>query len=698
MKTIVSPNLRIRKMTGLLACALGIFTAAHAQPLLITTVAGYAGKGSTDGVGSGALFFNAQGVAVDAAGNVYVADSGNNTIRVISPAGVSSTLAGTAGVSGSADGIGTNALFNQPSGIALDHATNIYVTDYGNSTIRRITPFGQVTTIAGQAGVTGSSNATGTGALFFHPMGIAVDSSTNLYVADYGNHLIRKISPTLVVTTLAGSGVVGFNNATGTAAQFNEPEAVTVDTSGNVYVADTGNAVIRKITSGGAVSTFVGSPGVLGSTDNTGTNALFYQPDGIAISGTTLYVSDYFNNTVRTVSSGGAVITLAGLAGTTGSTDGTGNAARFWAPQGVAVSTTGTIYVADTANSTIRAITSGGVVSTFAGSPSDGSANGASSTARFYNPRNVALDSSYNVYVADTQNNVIRKITPTGVVSVLAGSNGVAGSADGVGSAALFAGPQGIAVDGGGNIYVADSGNSTIRKITSGGTVITLAGFAGNPGNQDGAGTNAQFYNPEGVAVDGGGNVYVADTWNHTIRKLTSGGVSSTLAGLSGTYGSFDGTNTSARFNFPTGIALDSATNIYVTDYNNNTVRKVTTAGAVTTLAGWAGIWGNSDGTNTNALFFGPTGISVDASGNLYVIDSGNQTLRKVTISGTNGAVTTVAGLAGVSGSTDGTGTAAEFYYPAGVAVSGAGYVYVADSGNNTIRSQGIPPTIITQP
>ena len=702
MKKLTSINWWRGKKAGLLAGALAMFGAAHApaQPVLITTVAGYAGKGSADGVGSGALFFNPQGVAVDGAGNVYVADSGNNTIRVITSAGVSSTLAGTAGVSGSADGTGAGALFNQPSGIALDSATNIYVCDYGNSTIREITLSGQVTTIAGSAGVTGSLNATGTNAQFFHPLGIAVDSATNLYVADYGNHLIRKITPAHVVSTLAGSaGVFGTNNGTGTAAQFYQPEGVAVDSSGNVYVADTGNAAIRMITSGGVVSTFAGSPGSLGSTDGTGTNAIFYQPAGIAInSAGKLYVSDYFNNTIRGISSGGTVITLAGLAGTTGSADGTGNSARFWGPQGVAVNSAGAVYIADTANSTIRVMTSAGVVTTLAGSPSDGSANGATSSTRFYNPRSVAVDTAFNIYVADTQNSVIRKITPLGVASVLAGTPGVSGSADGLGANALFSAPQGVAVDSAGNIYVADTGNHTIRKITSGGTVATLAGLAGLSGNADGTGTSAHFYGPQGVAVDSAGNVYVSDTWNHTIRKITSGGVSSTLAGLAGTCGTFDGTNSGARFNCPTGVAVDSSGNIYVADYNNDTIREVTPAGVVTTLVGWAGIWGSADGSNGNALFYKPAGISVDGSGHLYVVDSGNHTLRKITPSGTNWVVSTVAGLAGVSGSSDGTGSAAEFYYPAGVAVSGAGYIYVADSGNNTIRSQGIAPSIITQP
>ena len=336
MKTFVSSNLRACKKIALLAGGFGFFTvfAIHAQPLLITTVAGYAGAGAANGAGSNALFYNAQDVAVDGAGNLYVADTGNNIIRVVTASGVSSTLAGIAGVKGSADGLGTNASFNQPSGIALDNGGNIYVSDYGSSIIRKVTPAGQVTTLAGMAGVTGSVNNTGSNALFFHPMGLAVDSATNIYVAEYGNHLIRKITPANVVSILAGVAGV-FGSADGLGGQrLYEPEAVTVDQAGNVYVADTGNAAIRMITPSGLVSTLAGSAGSLGRHGiATGTNALFFQPAAIAINGASnIYVADYFNNTIRQISPGGVVTTLAGSPGVAGSSDGANSSARFWAP------------------------------------------------------------------------------------------------------------------------------------------------------------------------------------------------------------------------------------------------------------------------------------------------------------------------------------------------------------------------------
>jgi len=701
MKSFASIQHWSGKNARALVCGLGIFAAlaASAQPMLITTVAGYAGKGSVDGAGATALFSGPQGVAVDSGGNIYVADSGNNTIRVITAAGISSTLAGNPGVSGSTDGIGTNALFNQPSGIALDSQTNIYVSDYGNSTIRMVTLSGQVTTLAGSAGVTGTNNATGAGAQFFHPMGIAVDSGGNLYVADYGNHAIRKITTAHAVSTYAGiPGSFGYTNAGG-ASLFYEPEGVAVDTFGYVYVADTGNAAIRGITRGGVVFTLAGNGGVLGSTDGTGTNALFYQPAGIAVNSSgNLYVADYFNNTIHQVTSAGVATTLAGLAGTSGSSDGANSAARFWAPLGVAVTASGTVCVADTANSSIRMMTPAGVVTTLAGSPSIGSTNGATSSARFFNPRNIAVDAAGNIYVADTRNSVIRKITALGVVSTFAGAPGIFGSEDGTGTNALFASPQGIAVDSAGNVCVADTGNSTIRIITPLGAVSTLAGAAGNPGNADGTGTGAQFSQPEGVAVDHAGNVYVADTFNHTIRKISPGRLTTTLAGLAGTFGSFDGAGSAARFNCPTGVAVDASGTLYVTDYNNHTIREVTPSGTVSTLAGWAGMWGNTDGTNGSALFFNPTGITVDSLGNLCVMDSGNSTLRKITPAGNNWTVSTVAGSPDVSGSADGVGTNALFFYGQGIARDSSGYLYVADSGNNTIRSQGIPPLILTNP
>lgn len=325
-----------------------------------------------------------------------------------------------------------------------------------------------VSILAGQAGIYGSTNGLGTAALFRYPYGITVDSSGNVYIADYGNHIIRKLWPGGMVTTLAGQTLAsGSVNATGTAAQFYNPYGVAADGPGNVYVADTRNHLIRKITSAGVVSTLAGQAGTPGTANGIGTSAQFNTPVGVAVDGSgNVYVADTYNNLIRKITSAGSVSNLAGQALATGSVDGTGNVARFNGPYGVIV------------------------------------------------------DSAGNVYVGDTYNHLVRKITSGGAVSTLAGQAGIHGTANGTGTSAQFYDPIGLAVDGSGNVYVADTYNHLIRKITSGGVVTTLVGQAGAHGTANGTGTSAQLYYPYGVALDSWGNLYVADSWNYLIRLL----------------------------------------------------------------------------------------------------------------------------------------------------------------------------------
>ena len=323
-------------------------------------------------------------------------------------------------------------------------------------------------------------------------------------------------------------------------------------------------------------------------------------------------------------------VTLAGLAGAVGSTDGSGPAAWFNGPCGLAVDAAGNAFVADSGNGTVRKIAPGGVVTTLAGVAGlFGSTDGAGSSARFDEPFGVAVDSVGNLYVADASSNSIRKITPAGVTSTMAGlPGGAPGSADGTGSGAGFSAPEGVAVDTAGNLYVADAGNDTVRKMTPSGVVTTLAGLAGQVGSVDGTGSAARFGHPGGVAVDASGNVYVADTNNATIRRITPGGVVTTVAGLAGSSGSVDGTGSAARFTSPGGVAVDGGGNVYVSDTGNDTIRKIALGGVVTTLAGTAGVTGFSDGAGTGARFNQPAAIAVDGNGNFYVADGGNETIR----------------------------------------------------------------------
>jgi sugar lactone lactonase YvrE len=592
-------------------------------------------------------------------------------------------LAGAGSVLDHTDGTGGNARFFNPSAVAVDGSGNLYVADGGDHTVRKVTAGGVVTTLAGSSGQPGSGDGSGTNATFLYPYAVAVDASGNVYVADSGNNNIRMITAGGSVTTLAGAaGFAGSADGTGAAALFNAPQGIAVDASGNIYVSDTNNGTVRRVTAAGAVTTLAGAAGQMGASDGTGASARFSYPEGLAVDAAgNVYVADFDNCTVRKVTPAGSVATLAGSAGNAGSADGQGGAALFNHPEGVAVDGAGNVYVIDTSNQTVREISPGGGVTTLAGSPTvGGSADGAGAAASFFYPGGIASTGAGVVFIADTGNHTIRTMAPPGNVSTVAGAAGVKGDADGTGSSALFAYPYGIAWDGAGHLYVADSANDTIREVTPAGVVTTFAGTSGIPGSADGAA--ASFNSPAGVAVDASGNVYVADAGNSTIRKI-AGGIVTTFAGVAGVAGSSDGTGSAAHFNAPAGIAVDAVGDVFVADTNNDTIREITSGGTVTTLAGVAGQSGSGDGAGGSARFNSPHAVAVDGSGNVYVSDFSNATIRKIDTSDT---VTTLAGSAGMTGFADGVGVVARFNQPYSLAVDGSGNVFVADTYNRAIR------------
>jgi sugar lactone lactonase YvrE len=327
------------------------------------------------------------------------------------------------------------------------------------------------------------------------------------------------------VTTLAGwPGSAGSANGTGWAARFAFPGSVRADALGNLYIADSDNDTVRKVTPAGVVTLVAGTPGTSGSTNGPVATALFGATAGVAVDASgNLFVADDGNYEIREISASGSVTTLAGQAGSSATVNGTGSAARFSDPQNLAIDGAGNLYVADGMGNTIRKVTSAGVVTTLAGSGTAGSADGTGGAAQFNDPTGVTVDLLGNVYVADFGNNTIRVVTPAGVVTTLAGRAGRAGSTDGTGTSARFYGPAGIGIDSAGNLYVADENNDTIREVTQGGVVTTLAGAAGVPENIDGIGTSARFYGPGDVTVDNTGVIYVADAENDTIRRIIPG-------------------------------------------------------------------------------------------------------------------------------------------------------------------------------
>jgi phosphodiesterase/alkaline phosphatase D-like protein/uncharacterized protein YjiK len=680
--------------------------------------------GNANGVSTAARFSNPVGLTLDAGGNLYVADAGNHLIRKITRAGEVSTFAGS-GTQGSTDGNGTSASFNSPQGIAIDADRNLYITEDERSSVRKITPTGDVTTLAGV--VASSSQLSG----------IAVDASANLYVTDVANNLIGKISPAGDVTILAGSGSEGADNGAGTTASFSLPYGITVDASGNVYVADAGNDLIRKITQSaytispalpaglsfdGATGTISGTPTavsaataytvsaknnggssttILNITIASAPTATTSTATSVSSTGATLNGSINANSASTAVtfeygltSSYGAIVTAAqspvtgtsATAVTAALTGLTPNTTYHYRVVGVntegttngddmtfittdiapSISYASQTYTVGTAIAALMPTNTGGAVSaltsaqvsTFAGSGAYGSADGLGTAASFKYPAFLTPDAAGNLYVSDNGNNLIRKITPTGDVSTFAGVS------------AGFNKPCGIAVDPSGNVYVADNQNYRIRKITPAGVVSTLAGSdSGERGNADGVSTAARFSNLVGLILDAEGNLYVADAGNHLIRKITRAGEVSTFAG-SGTQGSTDGNGTSASFNTPEGIAIDAARNLYITEDERSSVRKITPAGDVTTLAGVV--------ASSSQL----SGIAVDASANIYVADVVNNLIGKISPAGD---VTILAG-SGSRGVNNGAGETASFRGPMGITVDASGNLYVADTYNNLIR------------
>jgi sugar lactone lactonase YvrE len=665
------------------------------------------------------------GVAVDGAGNLYIADTSNNRIRKVTPGGTITTVAGNGTPGYNGDNIAaTSAELNQPSGVAVDGAGNLYIADLINNRIRKVTPAGTITTVAGNGtpGYNGD-NIAATGAKLNVPSGVVVDGVGNLYIADYLNNRIRKVTPGGTITTVAGDGYNaggaggiggGYSGDGGpaTSAELNVPYGVAVDGVGNLYIADTLNQLIRKVTPDGTITTVAGGGnGCPGETDSIGigdgciaTSAVLGNTEGVAVdgagnlyiaaggrirkvSGTTAPVSFPTipigpplppNNVLLAINSSLTISSVSVPQSQGGVQEFTVGTIAGCAADGVTTNVAGSIctvqvtfqpgypglrqvpLVVQTSAGLFQFALQGtgigpmvafgpGTITTVAGNGSCAvqDANGncyngdniVATGAELFRPGGVAVDGAGNLYIADVKNNRIRTVTPGagGIITTVAGNGTPGYNNDNIAAtSAELNWPASVAVDGAGNLYIADTMNSRIRKVTPDGTITTVAGN-GTPGydSDNIAATSAELNQPSGVAVDGDGNLYIADMSNSRIRKVTPGGIITTVAG-NGTpdYSGDGGAATSAELNLPTGVAVDSAGNLYIADMSNSRIRKVTPGGTITTVAG-NGIAGyNNDniaatGANLNA----PSGVAVDGVGNLYIADIRNNRIRKVDVS-----------------------------------------------------------------
>lgn len=676
--------------------------AASAPSYVLTTVAG------SDQVGDGGQATAAQlqqpeGVVVDPAGNIYIADAGNSRVREVTPAGVISTVAGNghAGFSGD-NGPASAAQLNQPYGLALDAAGNLYIADYGNGRVRVVGTDGNIRTVAGD-GANGTyydinSSGPATGALLLGPRNVAVDAAGDLYISEMDGYRVRKVTPGGTISTYAGMGIAGPGPDSGPAlaAQFNHPADLALDAAGNLYILDGGNIRIQEVPAGtGTIKTVCNQKTYQQILVMQG---FFTAPSGFrglaADAAGDLYFLDAAVIAAWRLSAAGVLTQVAGVVPILGYTgDGKALGTGLVNPVEVALDGAGDLYISE--QQRVRAVSAAtGIINTAAGDSTWGYSGdgGAAVLAVLNQPSGLAYNNG-SLHIGDTGNNRVRKVAGDGSISNEAG-NGTGGySGDGgpaIG-AALGAGPAvgawlGTALDPAGNVYVADSANSVVRRVDPTGMITTFAGTGTAGIAAEGTlAAQAPLNAPQGAVADPAGNVYIADTWNSRIIMVDAAGLIHTVAG-NGTPGNAGAGNGQwGELYEPGGVALDSSGNLYIADTQNHRVRTLTPDGAISTIAGTGSAGFSGDGS---AAMFAelnePSAVAVDAGGNIYIADRQNHRVRLVT---TDGNITTVAGTGdAVYNGDNGAALEMALSYPSGLALDGQGNVFVADTGNNRVR------------
>jgi len=663
----------------------------------VTTVAG------SDSVGDGGVALIAQlaqpeGLAIDTSGNIYVADAANHRVRKVTAAGTISTVAGNGhpGFAGD-NGPAQASQLNQPYGLVLDPQGNLFVADYGNQRVRRIGTDGNITTIAGtgQSG-SGGDGGQATAASFMGPRNLAMDAAGDLFVSEFDGHRVRRITPDGLIGTVAGTGIAGFSGDGGpaTAAQLAYPAGLAVDGGGSLYIVDTFNVSIRKVRAG-IISTVCnqqrfGMPYVklLSISADTAGN---------------LYIPEAGNSFVWRMNPAGVLARVAGTPGG-GAYTGDGQPATQTAlnvPADVALDSAGNLYISETRRVRI-VIAATGIMNTVAGDGTFGfSGDGGQELDAVLNtPTGVAVwDGS--IYIADQNNNRVRQVSAAGTITTVAGNGQASYAGDGlVATSGALNGPTSLVFDAGGNLYIADTRNNRVRRVDTTGVMTTFAGdgtISGFGGEGQPA-TLTPLYAPQGLVAGAAGDIYISDTGHDRVIRVDTTGNMHTVAGT-GTPGSVGagGTSSLPQLNGPTGLALDGAGNLYIADTLNHRVLMLAPDATISTIAGTSASGYSGDGGPAIAAALSyPGGVTVDANLDIYITDSGNNVVRLITPDGT---IATIAGTGQAAYIGDsGAGLTIALSDPCGLAVVRTGTVLVADSGNNRVRSLTQEQTQITPP
>jgi sugar lactone lactonase YvrE len=631
---------------------------------------------------------NAQGVAVDSAGNVYIADTYNEVVEKVSPSGVPSVIAGEFGSAGApTQGPARSSKLNTPFALAVDSSGNVFIADRANNVVEKVTPTGTLSIVAGTGTAGAPTPGPATSSELSQPLGVAVDSGGNLYISDSGNDVVEKVNSSGTLSVYAGVvGTVGVPTpGPATSSDLNQPAGLAIG-SGNLYIADYGNDTVEKVDmSTGSLSIIAGVPNVIGrAVEGPATSSDLWHPTGVAVdSSGTVYIGDQGNDVVEKVAAG-ALSFVAGYPGLYGApSPGSATASHLKYPYSVALDPSGNLYIADFQNNVVEKV-NGSTLSIFAtqvGPVSGLPTPGPATSSELNQPFGIAVDASGNAYIADASNDAIEKVTPTGTLSVLAGVPGTAGTPTaGPATGSDLKNPLAVALDASGNVYIADTGNAVVEKVTPSGSLSVIAGVPGSAGlPTPGRATNSKLDHPAGVAVDGAGNVYISDTNNSDVAKVTPSGTLSVIAGVPGKPGGpIGGPATSSHLGMPLGLALDASGAVYIADSGNEIVEKVTPSGTLSVIAGVPGTQGlPTPGPATNSDLSRPIGVAVDGAGNVYIGDASNSVVEKVTPPGTLSIIAGTPGTPGVP--TPGPVSGSDLGAPAGVAVDHRGNLYITD-------------------
>ena len=651
--------------------------------------------------------------------DLYIADGNSNRVRMVDGiTGLVSTVAGT-GVGGFAGdgGLAIEAELSGPVDVLCDTGGNVYIAERSNYRIRRVDTAGIITTVAGNGtyGFSGDNGPANKAALTI-PYGLASDGQGNLYVADFSNRRVRKIDSRGIITTVAGTGTRGYSGDGGpaTRAELHSPSDVEVDEEGNLYIADYGNSVVRMVDTQGIITTIVGD-GFRGFRGDGGpaVEARLDFPFRVALdTAGNLLVLDTGNNRLRRVDTlTGIIETVAGdgFKASTGD-GGPGTEASLFSPSAVAVDQFNYAYIGTkegtsapwSYNNRVRLLSPAGTIETVVGIVSNG--DGGPAIEAIIDPYGLATGSGpapTDLYIADYRNSQVRKVDgTTGVVSTVAGTGMAGFSGDGgPADAALLTYPTDVAMDTSGNLWIADTGNGRVRRVDWQGYITTFAGNGSQShGGDGGDALGASFY-PQGIDVDAAGNVYIADSINHRVRKVTPQRIITTIAGTGTRNSSGDGgLATQAELWSPSDVAAASDGSLYIVESGASKIRKVSPSGIITTVAGqYAGFRGDG-GPAVEARLRYPRLITLDSQDNLFISDGGNLRVRRVDAA--TGIIDTVAGIgtAGVAGD-GGLATQAELYGPTGIVVDDAAHLYISQAESGRVRVvslQGAAPPSAT--